>query len=77
MLWKEICYDDKTPIYLYGSEAISKTEDKRPNILAKDAPIALMTQEIATVVEAVNQELWMKTKYIRKVHLSHLNVSQY
>ena len=32
----------KTPFHLYGSEVISESEDKRPNVMTKDAPIALI-----------------------------------
>ena len=37
------------PFRLYGSEGISGTEDKRPNIMTEDAPIALIAQEIPRV----------------------------
>lgn len=60
--WKGAGYK-QPPSPLYGSEAPSGTEDKRPNIILKDAPIALITQGIP-VWGAVSQELWMKTKYI-------------
>ena len=33
--------NNKTPISLHGSEGISGIEAKRPNIVTKDAPIAL------------------------------------
>ena len=35
--------DSKTPFHLSGSEVISGTEDKRPNIITKHFPIALIT----------------------------------
>lgn len=34
------------PFHLYGSEAISETEDNRPNIMTKDAPIVIIAEEI-------------------------------
>ena len=40
------------PFHLDGSEAISGTEDKRPNIIiTKDAPRALIDQEIPRLSE--------------------------
>ena len=42
----------------------AETEDKRPNIITKDTPIASMAQEIAKVLEAVSWKLRMKTKHI-------------
>ena len=42
----------KITFHFYGSEAISGTEDKRPNsIITKDAPIALPDQEIPRLSE--------------------------
>ena len=46
----------RNPFHLYGSETISGTEDKRPNIATKDAPIALIAQEIARVLGALCQK---------------------
>lgn len=34
----------RQPFHLYGSEAISETEDKRTNILTEDAPVALVLE---------------------------------
>lgn len=46
---------NKTPISpFFGSETISGMEDKRPNIIVKDTPIALIAQKIPRVLEAVN-----------------------
>ena len=50
------------PFHLYDSKAISGTEDKRPNIITKDAPIALIAQEIPRVWGAVSQELTHRIK---------------
>lgn len=44
---KGIIMNNKTPIYPLWLEMISGTEAKRPNIITKDASIALITQEIA------------------------------
>ena len=46
----------KTPFHLYGSEVISESKDKRPNVMTKDAPIALLTLEIPRVWGTVGQE---------------------
>lgn len=43
---------------------ILETEDKKPNIITKNAPIALITQEIPRVLGAMSQKAQMKTKYI-------------
>lgn len=51
----------------------SATEDKRPNIIIKDTPIVLTTQEIPRVSGAISQELWVKSKYIWDTHVGHLN----
>ena len=39
--------NNKNPFYLYGPE---ESEDKRPNIITKDAPIALIDQKIPRVL---------------------------
>lgn len=44
----------RDPSHFFGSEVISETENKRPNILIKHASIALITQETPRVLEAVN-----------------------
>ena len=54
----------RDPCHHQGSEVISATEDDRPNVLTKDAPIALITQEIPRVLRAASQKLWTETKYI-------------
>ena len=62
---------NKTLISPYDSEVISGTEDKRSNIVKKkrkDAPFALVAQEILRVLGAVNQE--PKTTYIFFCHKS-------
>lgn len=67
--------NNKTPIYLNGSEGISGSKDQRPNnTKTKGAPIALTAQEIPRVSRAVTQEPWMKTKVCIycKSQLSHL-----
>ena len=43
-------------IPMYGWKAIAGTEAKRPNIVTKDAPIALITSEIPRVLGAVSQK---------------------
>lgn len=40
--------------YLYGSEGVSASEDKRLNIISKDALIALISQEISRILGAVS-----------------------
>lgn len=44
------------PVHLYVSEAISGTEDNGPNTMTKDAPIALIAQEILTFWGTGSQE---------------------
>lgn len=44
------------PFHLYGSEVIPETEDKRPNIITKDAHTALISQDILRVFGAVSQD---------------------
>ena len=39
--------DSKTPFHLSSSEVSSGTEDKRPNIITKDAPSGLGPKEIS------------------------------
>lgn len=56
--------ENKIPILPYGSETILGIEGKTPNIMMKDATIALTAQEIPRVWDAVSQELWTNTKYI-------------
>ena len=46
------------PLHRYGSEAISETEDEKPNITTKDAPIPLTAQKVPEVLEAVSQVPW-------------------
>ena len=48
--------NNKTPIHFYGPEGISETEDKRPNVMIKDAPIALIFQEIPKALRAVDED---------------------
>lgn len=43
---------------------ILEAEDKRPNIITKNAPIILITQETSRVLGAMSQKAQMKTKYI-------------
>ena len=40
--------------HLYGSEGVSGTEDKRPNIITKNVPSVLIPQEIPRVWGAVS-----------------------
>lgn len=42
----------------------SGTEDKRPNIISKDAPVALIAQEIPRVWGSCEPGAMMKTKYV-------------
>ena len=42
------------PLDIYGSGVISGTEDKRPNMMEKDVPITLNTEEIPGVSGAVS-----------------------
>lgn len=53
----------RQPFHLNGSESISRTENKRPN-MTKDASIALTDQEIPRIQGAVGQELWMEDVFI-------------
>ena len=48
--------DSKTPFHLSGSEVSSGTEDKRPNIITKDAHTALISPDILRVFGAVSQD---------------------
>ena len=48
--------DSKTPFHLSGSEVISGTEDKRPNIITKDVPIPLIAQEMSRVWGTVDED---------------------
>ena len=57
-------------LYFYGSEMISGTEDRRPNIMIKVAANAITVEEILTVMAAVSQDPWMKTKYKRNIFWS-------
>lgn len=57
---------------LYGPEAISGTEDKRLNVIRKDAPITLIAKETPSVWGAVIQEPQRKTKYMANI-FGHLN----
>ena len=70
LLWKT-----RRPFSLYGSEMILGTQNRRPNIITKDAPITLITREIPKVWWAVSQALWMKTKYIWKVYFGFLKIT--
>jgi len=60
--WKGAYYEHS--FHLYGSKVFSATVDKRSNIIIKDTPIVLATQEIPRLLGAVSQELWVKSKYI-------------
>ena len=44
------------PLYLLDSEVISGTEEKRPNNVRKDAPVALIPQEILRALGPVSQK---------------------
>ena len=55
--------------YLYGSEAFSGTEDKRPNRITKYTPIALIAQKIPRIWGAVSQEHGQRQKYIKNIFL--------
>ena len=46
-----VLYVMNVPFHLYGSEVIIGTEEKRPTIITKDAPLALINQEIPRVLE--------------------------
>ena len=63
---KVLLWITRYPFHLYDPETFSGTESKRPNI-TKDAPIALISQEIPRVCIFVIQEVWVKTKYIYKM----------
>ena len=47
----------KTPFHLYGSEVISESKDKRPNVMTKDAPIALIFQKILSILGTYEPEI--------------------
>ena len=54
----------------FMSEVVSVTEDRRPNIMIKVAANAITVEEILTVMAAVSQDPWMKTKYKRNIFWS-------
>ena len=54
----------------FMSEVVSGTEDRRPNIMIKVAANAITVEEILTVMAAVSQDPWMKTKYKRSIFWS-------
>lgn len=54
--------NNKILIYFHGSDVILGSEDKRPNTITKDGPIALNAQGIPRILRAVIQEPWKKTK---------------
>ena len=70
---KRLLWISRHPFHLYDFEAILGTEDKRPKIITKDAPIALITQKIPRVLGALSQKPWMKTKDIWELYFDHLN----
>lgn len=51
------------------AQSLLGTEDKKPSIVIKDDPIALILRGL----ETESQELWMKIKYARKIYFAHLN----
>lgn len=53
---------EDTPFTINGFQRILGTEDKRPNIITKDAPIVLITQEITRVWGSCEPKTWKKTK---------------
>lgn len=55
--------NNKTPFTFMA--LFSGTEDKRPNIIIKDATL-LIVQEIPKVWGGISQELWMKTSTFEK-----------
>ena len=55
--------------HLYGSEVISVTEDKRINIITKDALIVLIAQEIPRVLGTVSRESWTDQTYMRNIYI--------
>ena len=55
-----LLWTTRHPFRPYSSEAISGTEGKRPNIITKDAPVALTAQEILRF-----WELWVRKKELR------------
>ena len=59
---KGLVISNKTLSNLYGSEVISGTENKRPSVMTKDAPLALIAQKIPRVLGAMSQELWTRAK---------------
>lgn len=65
------------PFYLYGSEAISRTEYKRLNIMTKTAPIAVIAQEILRVLGTVSQEPWAINKYIYEKYVLVIQMAKY
>lgn len=54
------------------SEAISGSKDKRPNVLTKDAPFAVNTQEIPRIWGPMTQELWIEGQQILQITLYHM-----
>lgn len=59
------CYECQDTCFLFMAlEQFSGTKDKRPNIMTKNAPIALITQENPRAWGAVSHELGTKTNYV-------------
>lgn len=54
--------------HLYGSEAFSGTEDKRPNMITKYTPIALIAQESPRIWGAVSQEHGQRQNILKKTY---------
>lgn len=54
----------------------SGIEDRRQNIITKDAPAAPISQKIPSL-GATSEELWMKTRDIRETYVGHLNEQTY
>jgi len=64
---------NETPFHSM-SEVVLGTEDRRPNIMIKVAANAITVEETLTVMTAVSQDPWMKTKYtIREIYFGHLS----
>ena len=61
--------NNKYPFHLYGCEVISRTEDKRPNFITKDASIALIAQKIQRF-----WELWARNNEDQNKYFINLNI---
>lgn len=70
---KALLWVTRQTFHLYGSEAISETEDKRPIIIIKDAPVALNTQKFQESWEPWARNPGQLPPIYMKIDFDHLN----